>query len=73
MTARRAKMSLSPLPLLSSPGDNAHIRSGGQQTIAPTPRDLICRLPVRLLADQGRSLFAGLFFPDVREKTHLFG
>jgi len=51
-----------------------HIRSGGQQPISPTPRDLICRLPaVWLLGGQGRSLFAGLFFPDVRGKTHLFG
>jgi hypothetical protein len=47
-----------------------HIRRGGQQPIDPTLRDLICRLPVLLLAGQGRSLFAGLPFPDGREKTH---
>jgi hypothetical protein len=37
-----------------------HIHREGQQPIDPTPRELICRLPVLLLAGQGRSLFAGL-------------
>jgi hypothetical protein len=66
-------MSLSPCLSSLHWATMQHIRRRGQQTIAPTPRDLICRLHVWLLAGQGRSLFAGLLFPDSREKTHLFG
>ena len=42
-----------------------HIRREGQQPIDPTPRELICRLPVLLLAGQGRSLFTGLPHGDL--------